>query len=132
MSRPRTAMTDERFAIALTLARRRATLTETARRLNIPVTTLKQWAAAHDVTFTDGRKGAAMLREMTPARIEAARSNAAKATAAAAEKKRLPLNHEERRRYDTYRDKCRRAGLEVSRDEAFVAIGRADLAEGNP
>lgn len=123
MAYPR-AMTPDMEVQARVMAAAQVCRLHIARALGVMPLTVSRWAKREGVTLADGRRGRTLPSfRATDAFKEAARKNQAKATAAAAAKKRLPLTDDEWR---TYR-KIRREG--GARDETLRAIGRADLAE---
>lgn len=127
----RTVWTPERIALAVALRARGATYTEAAQALRVSTSTLWTWAKRNSQGFADGRRVEGLTRpgfRRSPAFVEAARRNIAKATAASAAKARLPLTAAEREAYDAYRLKARDCGVTVTRADAYRAIGRADLA----
>jgi len=125
-----TVMTAERALAALDLARRNYSLTASADLLGVGLITLRNWAVSRRVEFADGRRqplpDGRNFRDSETFK-EAARRNQAKATAAAAAKRRLPLDKKERGRYDAWRQTANAAGISYTRDDAFRAIGRDDL-----
>jgi len=118
-----TVMTPEKVEQARALAAIGTTLRDAAETMAVARSTLSMWAQAQpDVQFADGRK----KPRTSEAFRAAARRNAIKAVAAA-RLRRLPLTPTERRRYNNFRDKFRKAGVAATRDDAFRAIGRDDL-----
>lgn len=129
MSRHPTVMTPE---VEAEVRRRMAEgqgRTQIARETGLSKTTLYKWAVRCGLSFPAPTK--APHGVFSPAHQAAARANIRKASAAKLAKWRLPLNPVERRRYNCFQEKARKAGVSVTRNDIFLAIGRADLV-GQP
>lgn len=113
------AMTPERVEMAWRLLEAGASRKQAAARLGVSEKTAGSWAKQQGREWVDGRIAANNARRDAIARMGAA----------AAAARRLPLNDVERAMYQRIRQQG--AGL-VTRDDAFRAIGRPDLAQNTP
>jgi len=122
-----TVMTPEREALAWQLLEAGASRKEAATALGISEAAAGGWAKRVGRQFEDARRSP----KVSPARKAAALRNLVRAREARrtkGERGRLPdMTPEDRNRYKSYRRKILTAGLTVTRDDAFRAIGRDDL-----